>query len=65
MTLNLQLHNGVPTTVKIFSVDGKLQRQLQVQHSKTSIDLSFLNKGTYIVALSNAVRYCTSKLFIS
>lgn len=62
MVLNLSLQNTVPTKVEIFSVDGKLQRQMQVAQSRISIDLSFLSPGTYLLALSNAVRRYTTRL---
>ena len=51
MVLNLSLQNTVPTKVEIFSVDGKLQSQMQVAQSRISIDLSFLSPGTYLLAL--------------
>ena len=59
MVLNLSLQNTVPTKVEIFSVDGKLQRQMQVAQSRIS---SFLSPGTYLLALSNAVRRYTTRL---
>jgi hypothetical protein len=60
MVLNLKLQKNVPTLVEIFSTDGKLQTQLKVQQARISIDLDFLAKGTYLLALSNAfVRYTT------
>jgi Secretion system C-terminal sorting domain len=62
MVLNLQLQNSEPTTIKIFNVEGQLQRQLQVAQSKVSIDLSFLTKGIYTVAMSNAFVRFTKKL---
>jgi hypothetical protein len=65
MVLNLQLQNGVPTTIEIFSVDGKLQRAMQIHQPRISIDLGFLSKGTYLLALSNAVRRYTTRLKVS
>jgi hypothetical protein len=62
MVLNLQFQNAMPTTVEIFSVDGKLQRQLQVAQSRISIDLGNLTKGTYLLALNNALRRYTTRL---
>jgi hypothetical protein len=64
MVLNLQMQNSEPTTIKIYNVEGQLQRQLQVAQSKISIDLSFLSKGTYTIALSNALVRFTKKLRI-
>ena len=64
MILKLQLQNSEPTTVKIFSIDGTLQKQLQVKQSYNSINLNFLSKGTYLLAFSNTLRRFTTKLTI-
>jgi hypothetical protein len=62
MVLNLQMQTSEPTTIKIFNVEGQLQRQLQIAQSRISIDLSFLAKGVYTIALSNALVRFTKKL---
>jgi hypothetical protein len=62
MVINLQLLNGLPTTVKVFSKDGTLQTQAQFTQLKSSIDLGALKAGTYILALSNSILRHTSML---
>jgi hypothetical protein len=64
MVIHLQLLNGLPTTVKIFSKDGILQRQAQFTQLKTTFDLGALKTGTYLMALSNAVLRHTAKINI-
>ena len=64
MVLNLNLQTCELTTIKIYNVEGELQRQLQIAQSKISIDLNFLAKGIYTIALSNALVRFTKKLRI-
>ncbi len=65
MVINLHLGDVSPTTVKIFTTDGRLKYTLLINDMLANLDLGFLSKGTYLFAISNALRTYTTRLKIN
>lgn len=47
--------NGRPTTLFVYTLEGKLVEQVQLTNSSGSIGLTHLQKGTYLLAFSDGI----------
>ncbi len=56
-------NGSVITGVKVFNVDGKLVRHINV-NQETVVNLSKLKKGVYLIKLFGKKSYCSGKLIV-
>jgi hypothetical protein len=61
MVLQLNLSTGETSIVKVYDIKGVLLKELKAV-SSTNLDLSFLIKGHYKLAISTGVRRFTKLL---
>lgn len=65
MFIKLRWQENLPTTIKIIDGTGTLCQELVLQDNFQKIDLGFLQRGEYMLQISNAIHRFTKKIKVN